>query len=71
MAGAPLYLKCDNLQKTGAFKVRGALHRLSEDEQSRGVATISAGNHAQAVAWVASTVGMKSLVVMLEDGVAP
>ena len=69
MAGAPLYLKCENFQKTGAFKVRGALHRLlrlSEDERSRGVATISAGNHAQAVAWAAAAVGVKSLVVMPE-----
>jgi len=67
--GAPLYLKCENLQKTGSFKVRGALHRLlrlSDDERARGVATISAGNHAQAVAWAASTVGVSSLVVMPE-----
>ena len=69
LAGAPLYLKCENFQKTGSFKVRGALHRLlrlSEDERSRGVATISAGNHAQAVAWAASAAGVKSLVVMPE-----
>ena len=44
--GAPVYLKCENLQKTGAFKVRGALHRLlqlSDEQRARGVATISAG----------------------------
>jgi threonine dehydratase len=67
--GAPLWLKCENLQKTGAFKVRGALNRLlrlTDEERSRGVATISAGNHAQAVAWAASTIGAKSLVVMPE-----
>lgn len=67
--GAPLYLKCENLQKTGAFKVRGALHRLlrlSEDERDRGVVTISAGNHAQAVAWSASAAGVPSVVVMPE-----
>lgn len=67
--GAPVYLKCENLQKTGAFKVRGALHRLlrlTEEERARGVATISAGNHAQAVAWAATAVGVKSLVVMPE-----
>ena len=49
--GAPVYLKCENLQKTGAFKVRGALHRLltlPEEDRARGVTTISAGNHAQA-----------------------
>ena len=68
-AGAPVWLKCENLQKTGAFKVRGALHRLltlTDDERARGVATISAGNHAQAVAWAASALGVKSLVVMPE-----
>lgn len=67
--GAPVYLKCENLQKTGAFKVRGALHRvltLTDEQRKRGVATISAGNHAQAVAWAASSVGVTSLVVMPE-----
>jgi threonine dehydratase len=67
--GAPVYLKCENLQKTGAFKVRGALHRLlrlTEAQWASGVATISAGNHAQAVAWAATSVGVRSLVVMPE-----
>jgi len=67
--GAPLYLKCENLQKTGAFKVRGALHRLlrlTEDERARGVVTISAGNHAQAVAWAAGVAGARAVVVMPE-----
>lgn len=67
--GVPVYLKCENLQKTGAFKVRGALNRLlqlSDEERARGVVTISAGNHAQAVAWAASAVGVKSVVVMPE-----
>ncbi len=67
--GAPVWLKCENLQKTGAFKVRGALNRLltlSQEERARGVATISAGNHAQAVAWAAGRAGVKSLVVMPE-----
>ncbi len=71
--GAPVYLKCENLQRTGAFKVRGALHRLlrlSDEERGRGVATISAGNHAQAVAWAASAAGVPSLVVMPE-GASP
>jgi threonine dehydratase len=67
--GARLFLKCENLQKTGAFKVRGALHRLlrlPDEQRARGVSTISAGNHAQAVAWAASALGVPSLVVMPE-----
>lgn len=71
--GAPVYLKCENLQKTGSFKVRGALHRLlrlSEDERRRGVVTISAGNHAQAVAWAARAAGTRAVVVM-PDGASP
>jgi threonine dehydratase len=65
----PVYLKCENLQKTGAFKVRGALNRmlrLTDEERARGVVTISAGNHAQAVAWAATAAGVKSVVVMPE-----
>lgn len=68
--GAEVWLKCENLQKTGAFKVRGALNRLltlSDKERVRGVATISAGNHAQAVAWAASATGVQSVVVMPEN----
>jgi threonine dehydratase len=69
MAGVPVYLKCENLQKTGSFKVRGALHRIRQldgRERERGVITISAGNHAQAVAWAASAAGVASTVVMPE-----
>lgn len=69
MVGAPVYLKCENLQKTGAFKVRGALHRmltLTDAERARGVVTISAGNHAQAVAWAARTADVRAVVVMPE-----
>jgi threonine dehydratase len=65
--GAPVYLKCENLQKTGAFKVRGALHRLlrlSDEDRKRGVVTISAGNHAQAVAWAGAAAGVEAVVVM-------
>ena len=68
--GAPVWLKCENLQKTGAFKVRGALNRLltlSDDERARGVSTVSAGNHAQAVAWAATSAGVSSTVVMMEQ----
>ncbi|MDP2958372.1 MAG: threonine/serine dehydratase [Longimicrobiales bacterium] len=71
--GAPLYLKCENLQKTGSFKVRGALHRLlrlTDEERRRGVVTISAGNHAQAVAWAARTSGVHAVVVMPEHASA-
>jgi threonine dehydratase len=67
--GVPVYLKCENLQKTGAFKVRGALHRLlrlDDEERARGVVTISAGNHAQAVAWAAAAAGTRAVVVMPE-----
>lgn len=65
--GVPVHLKCENLQKTGAFKVRGALHRLirlSDEERAKGVVTISAGNHAQAVAWAGSAAGVRTVVVM-------
>lgn len=71
--GAPVLLKCENLQKTGAFKVRGALHRLltlTDEQRKRGVVTISAGNHAQAVAWAATACGVHSVVVMPE-GASP
>ncbi|MEE3136609.1 MAG: threonine/serine dehydratase [Gemmatimonadota bacterium] len=68
--GVPVYFKCENLQKTGSFKVRGALHKvtqLTQEERAKGVATISAGNHAQAVAWAATSVGVSSVVVMPEN----
>ena len=68
--GRPLFLKAENLQKTGAFKVRGALNRmlrLSDGERARGVVTISAGNHAQAVAWAAARAGVEATVVMPEN----
>ena len=68
--GVPVYFKCENLQNTGSFKVRGALHKvtqLTQEERAKGVATISAGNHAQAVAWAATSVGVSSVVVMPEN----
>ena len=77
--GAPLsvesWLKCENLQKTGSFKVRGGLNAvaaLCEDDsggrgaRARGVITISAGNHAQAIGWAAARAGMRAVVVMPE-----
>jgi threonine dehydratase len=62
-----LMLKCECLQKTGSFKVRGALNkltRLDAEVRSHGVVTVSAGNHAQALAWAARAVGVRSTVVM-------
>jgi len=66
---ASLGLKCESLQKTGSFKVRGALNAiaaLDDGARRRGVVTFSAGNHAQAVAWAASAAGVGSTVVMPE-----
>lgn len=65
--GVRLFLKCENLQKTGSFKPRGALNKLSQLDdaaRARGVVTVSAGNHAQALAWAARSVGVKATVVM-------
>ena len=66
-AGVRLALKCECFQKTGSFKPRGALNKvlaLSGAERARGLITVSAGNHAQAVAWVARHVGVPCAVVM-------
>ena len=60
-------LKCENLQKTGSFKVRGVLNKLSQltaEERERGVVGFSAGNHAQALAWGAHAAGVRCTVVM-------
>ena len=65
--GANAYVKAELFQRTGSFKVRGALNRIAEltdEERARGVITISAGNHAQAVAWAAREQGLDALVVM-------
>lgn len=62
-----VYLKCENLQRTGSFKIRGAytrIHGLSESERARGVVAASAGNHAQGVALAASLLGAKATVFM-------
>ena len=69
MVGAPVYLKLENLQKTGSFKLRGAynkIHLLSETEKKCGVIAASAGNHAQGVAYAASHAGIRSVIVMPE-----
>jgi len=65
--GADVYFKCENLQKAGAFKFRGAynsISRLSELERARGVVTFSSGNHAQAVAYVGQLLEIQTTVVM-------
>jgi threonine dehydratase len=67
MTGAEVYLKLENFQRTGSFKIRGATNRiktLTEDETNAGVVTASAGNHAQGVALAASRVGVDSKIVM-------
>jgi threonine dehydratase len=66
-AGVALQLKCECFQKTGSFKPRGALNKilsLSAADRARGLVTVSAGNHAQAVAWAARHVGAPCVVVM-------
>jgi len=70
IAGCSLYFKCENLQKIGAFKARGAVNAtlsLHEDLRKNGIATHSSGNHAQAIAYAASIVGIKSYIVMPEN----
>jgi len=65
--GCKVYLKCENKQKTGAFKLRGAYNKLvnlTEEEKSKGVIASSAGNHAQGVAYAATAFGVKSTIVM-------
>ncbi|MHB1234767.1 MAG: threonine ammonia-lyase [Microbacteriaceae bacterium] len=65
--GSPVYLKCENLQRTGSYKIRGAYNRLaqlSEDERARGVVAASAGNHAQGVALAARELGIKATIFM-------
>jgi threonine dehydratase len=72
--GGPVYLKCENLQRTGSFKARGAylrISRLSEGERARGVIAASAGNHAQGVAFAAALLGARATVVMPERAPLP
>lgn len=67
MTGQQIFLKLDNLQRTGAFKERGALNKiltLTDDEKRRGVIAASAGNHAQAVACHATAHGLRARIVM-------
>ncbi|MET0763100.1 MAG: pyridoxal-phosphate dependent enzyme, partial [Thermoleophilaceae bacterium] len=65
--GEQVWLKCENLQRTGSFKPRGAYNRianLSVEDRARGVVAASAGNHAQGVAWAATELGIASTVFM-------
>jgi threo-3-hydroxy-L-aspartate ammonia-lyase len=68
--GNQMYLKCENLQRGGAFKFRGAYNaasRLSPDERARGIITYSSGNHAQALALVSQLLGVHATIVMPQN----
>src|SRR5262245_50196171 len=70
LAGRPVHLKAENLQRTGSFKIRGAVNKLAtldEDERSAGVVAASAGNHAQAVAWAAREAGVQATIFVPQD----
>jgi threonine dehydratase len=70
LAGRPVHLKAENLQRTGAFKIRGAFNTiatLGEAERAVGVVAASAGNHGQAVAWAAREAGIAATVFMPQD----
>jgi threonine dehydratase len=71
--GISLRLKCESFQRTGSFKARGALNammQLTPEEKKRGVVTVSAGNHAQSLAWAARLVGSECITCMAE-GASP
>lgn len=70
LAGREVFFKCENLQRAGAFKARGATNKilsLSEDEKRRGVIAVSSGNHAQAVALAAREAGTRAVVCVPDD----
>src|SRR3712207_4052079 len=74
LAGGPVLLKCENLQRTGSFKIRGAftrMARLSPEERAAGVVAASAGNHAQGVALAAQLLGIRATVYMPESAPLP
>jgi threonine dehydratase len=74
LAGGPVSLKCENLQRTGSFKARGAylrISRLSPEERAHGVVAASAGNHAQGVALAAQLLGINATVFMPEGAPIP
>lgn len=73
LGGPRLWLKCENLQRIGAFKARGAVHavlRLVERRRPRALVTYSSGNHAQAVAYAGTVTGLPVIVAMPEDAPA-
>jgi threonine dehydratase len=73
LVGAEVFLKCENFQRMGAFKFRGAFNamsQLTDEEKRRGVITHSSGNHAQAVALVGRLLGIRTTVVMPDDAPA-
>ncbi|MGV9710642.1 threonine ammonia-lyase [Gordonia sp. NPDC003424] len=73
-SGCDVWLKCENLQRTGSFKPRGAylrISRLSAEERARGVVAASAGNHAQGVAWSSSELGISARVYMPTGAALP
>ncbi|QIK84163.1 threonine ammonia-lyase [Sanguibacter sp. HDW7] len=74
LTGTEVHLKCENLQRTGSFKLRGAyvrLSRLTADERASGVVAASAGNHAQGVALAARELGIHAVVYMPSDAALP
>src|SRR5699024_6332170 len=74
LAGVPVYLKCENLQQGGSFKIRGAYTRmvnLFDAEKKAGVLAASAGNHAQGVALAARHLGMEATVYMPTSAATP
>lgn len=74
VVGRPVWMKCENLQRAGSFKIRGAyvrIARLSEEERARGVVAASAGNHAQGVALAASLLGTDATIFMPENAALP
>ncbi len=73
IAGGPVFLKCENLQRAGAFKFRGAYNRivqLDPQERARGVVAFSSGNHAQGVALACKLLGIRATIVMPSDAPA-
>ena len=74
LCAGPVWFKCENLQRTGSFKIRGAytrLHRLDPEQRARGVVTASAGNHAQGVALAAQMLGISATVFMPRTAALP
>lgn len=73
LCGAQLFFKCENFQRAGAFKFRGACNALAQfspGQKERGVVTFSSGNHAQAIALAASLLGVRAVIVMPNDAPA-